>query len=148
MSDQEWIDKFAIQELIYSHCDAITRGDLMARRDSALDTLLHLDADGTKKFRPLKESYDAEMKKIAEQRLALMKEFMAAHDKLTAQTAKQMADRAFQLEDARNAVRRKYFERMSAEVSPVAAVQFLQLQRQFETMADLKAATNTPLATP
>jgi hypothetical protein len=30
MSDQQWIDKFAIQELIYSHCDAITRGDLRA----------------------------------------------------------------------------------------------------------------------
>jgi hypothetical protein len=30
VSDQQWIDKFAIQELIYSHCDAITRGDLRA----------------------------------------------------------------------------------------------------------------------
>jgi hypothetical protein len=30
VSDQQWIDKFAIQELIYSHCDAITRGDLAA----------------------------------------------------------------------------------------------------------------------
>ena len=30
MCDQQWIDKFAIQELIYSHCDAITRGDLPA----------------------------------------------------------------------------------------------------------------------
>jgi hypothetical protein len=30
MSEQEWIDKLAIQELIYSHCDAVTRGDLRA----------------------------------------------------------------------------------------------------------------------
>jgi ketosteroid isomerase-like protein len=30
VSDQQWIDKFAIQELIYRHCDAITRGDLAA----------------------------------------------------------------------------------------------------------------------
>jgi hypothetical protein len=30
MHDQRWIDKFAIQELIYSHCDAVTRGDLAA----------------------------------------------------------------------------------------------------------------------
>ena len=39
MSDQQWIDKFAIQELIYSHCDAITRGDL-----SALESLYASDA--------------------------------------------------------------------------------------------------------
>jgi SnoaL-like domain len=30
MNNQQWIDKFAIQDLIYSHCDAITRGDLAA----------------------------------------------------------------------------------------------------------------------
>jgi hypothetical protein len=39
MSDQPWIDKFAIQELIYSHCDAITRGDL-----GALEALYAPDA--------------------------------------------------------------------------------------------------------
>jgi hypothetical protein len=30
VSDQQWIDKVAIQELIYRHSDAITRGDLGA----------------------------------------------------------------------------------------------------------------------
>jgi hypothetical protein len=30
VNDQQWIDKFAIQELIYRHSDAITRGDLGA----------------------------------------------------------------------------------------------------------------------
>ncbi len=30
MTDQQWIDKFAIQELIYRHSDAITRRDLNA----------------------------------------------------------------------------------------------------------------------
>jgi ketosteroid isomerase-like protein len=39
MNDQHWIDKLAIQELIYSHCDAITRGDL-----AALETLYAPDA--------------------------------------------------------------------------------------------------------
>jgi hypothetical protein len=39
VSDQQWIDKFAIQELIYRHADAITRGDL-----SALEPLYAPDA--------------------------------------------------------------------------------------------------------
>jgi ketosteroid isomerase-like protein len=39
VSDQQWIDKLAIQELIYSHCDAITRGDL-----GALESLYAPDA--------------------------------------------------------------------------------------------------------
>jgi hypothetical protein len=39
VSDQQWIDKLAIQELIYRHSDAITRGDL-----SALEPLYAPDA--------------------------------------------------------------------------------------------------------
>jgi hypothetical protein len=39
MSDRQWIDKFAIQELIYSHCDAVTRGDL-----ASLEVLYAADA--------------------------------------------------------------------------------------------------------
>jgi hypothetical protein len=39
MSDQQWMDKFAIQELIYGHADAITRGDL-----GALEALYAPDA--------------------------------------------------------------------------------------------------------
>jgi len=39
MSDRQWIDKLAIQELIYSHSDAITRGDL-----GALESLYAPDA--------------------------------------------------------------------------------------------------------
>jgi hypothetical protein len=37
--DQQWIDKFAIQELIYCHSDAVTRGDL-----SAFESLYEPDA--------------------------------------------------------------------------------------------------------
>jgi hypothetical protein len=39
VSSQQWIDKVAIQELIYCHSDAITRGDL-----SALESLYAPDA--------------------------------------------------------------------------------------------------------
>jgi hypothetical protein len=35
---------------------------------------------------------------------------------------------------------------MSEQIGAVTAVQFLQLQGQFETMADLKLATAAPLA--
>jgi hypothetical protein len=97
-------------------------------------------------FWPITKEYDKEMKALREQRLDMLKSFTAVRDKLTPETANQLAERALSLADQRNEVRRKYFKIMSDKVSPTAAMQFLQLESQFETMADLKLATAVPLA--
>lgn len=124
----------------------VIRGDLVAKRDSALKALLQLTENEAKMFWPLKEAYDADLKKLGEDRLELIREYGKVYDKLTPEKAQELAERSFALDEKRNALRRMYFKRISVGISPVIAVQFIQLQRQFETMGDLKVATNLPLA--
>ena len=124
----------------------VAKGELTAKRDSALKTLVALDGDKEKAFWSLVGQYDKEMAEQRQQRKALVEEFVAVRAKLTAEQAESLADRVLDLDNARNEVRRKYFKRMAKEVSPVAAAQFLQLQGQFETMGDLKLASAMPLA--
>jgi hypothetical protein len=125
---------------------SVVRGDIMARRDAAMQAIIQLDEKQAKPFRALKSEYDAELKKLSESRRALLKEYVAVHTGLTAEKATDLALRSLALDDQRNALRKTYFERMSKELSPVIAGQFLQLERQFETMADLKIATIMPVA--
>lgn len=122
------------------------KGDIVGKRDSALHQLVQLTPEQDKVFWPITKEYDKEMKALREQRLDMLKSFTAVRDKLTPETANQLAERALSLADQRNEVRRKYFKIMSDKVSPTAAMQFLQLESQFETMADLKLATAVPLA--
>lgn len=122
------------------------RGDLIARRDSALHALLQMNEAEAEKFWPLQKEYDKEAQQLGKARLSLLREYQEIYDKLTPETAAALADKFFKLHDERDALRRKYFKRMSEEVSIVVAVQFLQLQGQFETMGDLKLATYVPLA--
>jgi hypothetical protein len=124
----------------------VVRGDIVKRRDSALRGILQLEEAEAKAFWPLKEQYDAELKKMSDVRLGLVREYAKVYDKLTAETANDLAARFLTLDEQRLALHRKYFKLMTEQVSPVIAVQFLQLQRQFETMADMKLATNAPLA--
>ena len=58
----------------------------------------------------------------------------------------ELAGRTFDIGAKRSALHRKYYDRISSEISPVIAIQYLQLQAQFETMFDMKLATNVPLA--
>jgi len=120
--------------------------DLAAKRDSALSTLIELTPDEAERFWPMKQAYDAELSKLFDARFELLGEFDAVHDKLTAEKASELAERALKLDEARTDLHRRYFKKMSEEISPVVAVQYLQLQSQFETMADIKIATHVPLA--
>jgi len=120
--------------------------DLAARRDSAMSTLLQLNEEEAKVFWPLKKAYDKELNKLFDARFELLRDFDAVHDKLNAATANELAERALALDNQRTELHRKYFKLMSEKISPVVAVQYLQLQGQFETMADMKIATHVPLA--
>jgi hypothetical protein len=124
----------------------MVKGDLTAKRDSAMKTLLVLNDDESKKFWPLLKQYDKESTALRKKRRAMLEEFLGVYDKLTPAKAEELANVAFELDNARNALRKKYFKMISDEVSAVVAVQFLQLQSQFETMGDMKLTTAMPLA--
>ena len=124
----------------------MVKGDLKAKRDSALRTLLVMTEEQRAVFDPLKQRYDEERGALRESQLALMRKFMAIHDQLTLESSAALADQFFALDEEVIQLRRKYFKLMSEQIGAVTAVQFLQLQGQFETMADLKLATAAPLA--
>jgi len=124
----------------------MVKGDLTAKRDSAMKTLLELNEEESAAFWPLLKQYDKESKAINKKRRAMLEEFLGVYDKLTPAKAEELANIAFELDDERNALRKKYFKTISGEISAVVAVQFLQLQSQFETMGDIKLATAMPLA--
>ena len=139
------MDAPAQEDVLEKYLNAVGQ-DLGARRDSALLALLELSEEEKKVFLPILRDYDKELDALFDARLKVLREFSAIHDKLTDEKATELAEQALDLGEARSALHRKYFRLISEKVSPIVAVQFLQLQSQFETMADLKIATNVPLA--
>jgi Spy/CpxP family protein refolding chaperone len=122
------------------------RGDIMQRRDSAVRTLIKLEGDQAKTFAQLMAQYDAELKKIGEARRALLREYAKVYKNPSPDQAKDMAIRSIKLDEDRNALRRKYFDLMADKVSVLVAGQFLQLERQFETLMDVQTQSIVPLA--
>ena len=132
-------------ELLEQYMNTL-RKDLTAQRDATMRAVITLDEAQAKKFWPLQKQYDKELKKIGRSRRELIREWGGEYNQLTPERASEFAKRSFEIQDQRTALRKKYFEMMAKEVSPVAAAQFLQLQNQYETMADLKLATYIPIA--
>ncbi len=124
----------------------LLRQDLKDRRNAALRGVLKLDTQQIRDFAPLQTAYDEELAGIDDDRRALLEDFIATHDNLTAVRAESLADRFFRLEKRGIGLREKYFRRISDQVSTVTAVQFLQLQRQFEMLGAVKLSSRTPIA--
>jgi len=122
------------------------RAKVVAKRDSALRTLLTMTDEQAKAFWPLQQAYDKELKQLGKTDRKLLSEFSEIYDKLDKQSAKDIADRFFDSARERLALQQRYFEQVSNEVSPVVAVLFIQLQRRFETELQMERMRYAPLA--
>ena len=120
--------------------------DILSRRDATLMAIVKLDGDAQKEFSSLKAAYDKELLKQAKARMKLLREFMTMHKDISADQAKDISSRYFEQETARQGLHERYFKMMFEKISPVVAVQFLQVQGQFETMAAMERAKYVPLA--
>jgi hypothetical protein len=132
-------------QAVDSHIDEVRR-TIIQKRDSALSVLLEMSDEQAAAFWPLQKGYDKDMMELGKTDQKLVREFRQAFGKLTAETASSIAERFFDLERDRLALQQKYFHQISESVSPVIAVQFIQLQRQFETELELERLKISPLA--
>ena len=114
--------------------------------DSALGVILKMDEEQTRAFRPLRRAYDKQLKQLGKQERTLMREFSEAHKSLDAETASELGQRFFELQRQRLALQEQYLATISDQVSPVIAIQFIQLQRKFETELALERMKYSPLA--
>ena len=108
------------------------RSAYMLRRDAVLETRLALSKSEAGALRGLKNKFDREMDRLEESGIALLVEFDELRDRLDPVTAAEIAERFFSLERARLAVEEEYFGRIAERVSPVVAVQFIQIHRRFD----------------
>jgi hypothetical protein len=97
-------------------------------------------------FWPIYREYDAEMAKLADQRVALIAEYAKAFDTLTDETADRLARGALDLEAKRQAVKAKYYERVKAALKPRTALRFLQVEHQLQLIIDLQISAALPVA--
>ena len=121
------------------------RSDLRSGKTALLTEALKLsDADG-QKFWPIQREYETELAKVGDQRIQLLKDYAAAYDSLTPETAKSLMDRAFKLESSRLSLLKKYTDKVSKDVSPMVGARFAQVEAIVNSLVDLQIRAETPL---
>ena len=90
--------------------------------------------------------YEAELKKINDQRLQLIRDYNFNYKTMDDNTADSLAERALTLYKNKLDLLHNYYEKIKKATSPVIAARFLQVEYRVNLLLDAEIASKTPLA--
>jgi hypothetical protein len=89
--------------------------------------------------------YEAELKKLNDERLALIRDYQFNMNKMNDDTANRLAKRAFAIREKKLELLEEYYKKIRKATSPVIAARFLQVEYDIGLLLDLEIASNMPL---
>ena len=123
----------------------LLRTDVRKARSQVMGQIMQLDADESAKFWPIYKTFETELTSVGDQVVAVIKEYTANYDRMTAAVADQLAQKLLGIEQQRNELKKKYYARMKEALDAITATRFLQVENQLERLIDLQIAAELPV---
>jgi hypothetical protein len=124
----------------------LLRSDIRAQKVAVITEVMQFTEAEDQKFWPIYREYEAELAKLNDDRMALIKDYAMNYDNLTDASADKLALGALDLESRRNALKAKYYDRFKSALQAKTAARFLQVENQILLLLDLQIAASLPVA--
>ncbi len=123
----------------------LLRQDIKKEKVGIITEVMDFTEEQTGIFWPIYREYDLELTKIGDERLAMIKDYAEHYQTLTDEKAKELVEKAFQLQQKRIKLRRAYFKKMDKVLPSKVVAKFFQLENQILLILDLQVASELPL---
>ena len=110
-----------------------------------IDDNLVLTEEQAEIFLPMLDQYLADQGKVADMRIANTKEYMMNYYDLDDATAKDLLNKAVEIEQERMNIRREYMNKMLEKLPPQVVGKFFQLDARIFALIDLVRMSSIPL---
>ncbi len=120
------------------------RTDIAAKKSDVMTSALLLTPDQEKAFWPVYNNFQRELAEFSTGREALIKDYVLAYKTLDDAKAKDLMDRAFELNEKRFALLRKYAAEMQKSIPIKEVVKFVQVEAQLHRLMDLQINMELP----
>jgi hypothetical protein len=122
----------------------LLRSDLRSQKVAIITEVMEFSEAEDAKFWPVYREYEAELAKINDDRIALIKDYAKNYDSITDAVADRLALGALDLEGRRHTLKMKYYDKFKAALSAKTAAKFLQVENQILLLLDLQIAASLP----
>jgi hypothetical protein len=121
------------------------RADTRADKVAIITEVMQLNDQDSKIFWPVYRKYEAELMKVNDQRVALIKSYADKFTTMTDADAKAMIDQSLDFESRRTDVKKKYAkEFQKAGLSSLTVAKFIQLEHRLDLVIDVEIASELP----
>lgn len=119
--------------------------DIKAKKIKLVSDAIKFTPEEEKKFWPLYNKYDAEMAKIFDRELGIIKEYAENYDKMTDELAENLLNRSLKTEKETVEVKEDYWKKFKKILPTVKAVKFFQVDRRINMLIELQIMANVPV---
>ncbi|MHC5035345.1 MAG: hypothetical protein ACYTFZ_09945, partial [Planctomycetota bacterium] len=123
----------------------LMRQDLKTQKVAIVTEAMQLSGEQAEAFWPVYREYQFELDKIADQRVALIKDYADHFENMTDEKASELAEWSFRIQDERLQLRKRYHAEFQRAVGPIAAAKFMQVDNALTMLLDLQIASSLPL---
>lgn len=123
----------------------LLRQDLRTQKTAIVTEAMDLTDTQSEAFWPIYEQYSSEMREVWDGRVANMKLYAENYQRMTDDMARQLARRAFQLDEQRSKVVKKYYGRIEKAIGPMLAGRWVQVEAAIYDLISLQLAAELPL---
>ena len=121
------------------------RSDIRAQKVSLITEAMELTPEESGTFWPVYRQYEAQLSKIWDGRLALIQKYGERYETMNDETARELGEMFFDLEERQVRLNKQYFPKFEQAVGAVTAVKFFQVENRLDMLIDLQIASELPL---
>ncbi len=123
---------------------AALRADMKADKANIIEEAMQLTPEQAKTFWPVYKDYDKEASQVNDELVALVKKYAQQYGSITDADARQLTQKAFDIQSRKIEVKKKYFAALSKATTPLLAAKFFQVDYRLELLLNLKIASELP----
>jgi hypothetical protein len=121
------------------------RADTRADKVAIITDAMQFNDQDSKIFWPVYRKYEADLMKVNDQRVTLIKSYADKFNTMTDADAKAMIEQSLDFESRRTDVKKKYAkEFQKAGLSSLTVAKFIQLERRLDLLIDIQIASELP----
>ena len=124
---------------------ALAKEDLAVQSKKLMLVNMQLTEEEGKKYWPIYDDYFAERGKIMDERMKMYKLISEKYGSMTDEDAEMIADTFFDIEKKLSELEKDTYNKIKDELSSLRGIQFLQIQRQIDTILRLQISAQFPL---
>ena len=123
----------------------LLRTDVRKEKSAIMGEVMQFDSAQAAKFWPIYQDFEKELTTLGDQALSVVKEYADEFDALTDGVADKLANQVLSIEQQRNALKKKYYDRFKEAMGAITAARFLQVENQLERLVDLQITAQLPV---